>query len=306
VGTVRDTAGTPLAGAGVLLGDRQVTTGASGGVQLDGIRPGHYALVVRLIGYHPHRSRIAVLASEPTRLDIYLVPAPVLLPAVVVEGRRTGIYGVVGDTSYRAAVGALVQVLGTQGGEAFTDSTGRFAFPQADRGTYLVRVTFPGYTERRVVVETRRGKGKELSIMLTPARFTQISRTEAVALYELDKRLTWNVRQSTLSRAEMEKFGAMPICEIPRITSVVGHAPTVVVNGTTVIPEFSLCAWRLDEVDLVEFGKEVCADATKSIADMLGVQCSGRTVAVGPRSMVGASGRFAGRGGPYVVIWEKK
>lgn len=306
VGTVRDTAGTPLSEAGVLVGRRQAATDAAGNFRIEGMSPGQYPLTVRLVGYQPHRSRVAVVASEPTRVEIFLVPAPLLLPAIVVEGRRTGIYGVVGDTTFRAAMGARVQVLGTQGGEAVTDSMGRFAFPSADRGTYMVRVTFPGYSERRLLVDVERGKGRELRILLTPARFTRASRSEELALHYLDRRLVYGLKRDRLTGPELARRGSIPLCEVPQLKAVVGEEPNVILNGTTMLEGWPICAWRADEVDLIEFGREICGEVTKTVADLFpNVQCSGRT-AVNSRSIVGASGRFAGRGGPYVVIWEKK
>jgi hypothetical protein len=167
-GVVRDTAGAPLGGVDVFLGPRQTTTNAQGLFRVDSLRPGQYVIMIRLVGYSPIRSRVTVAAAGPTALEYVLVPAPVMLPNIVVEGHRTGIYGTVGDPSLHAAVGARVQVLGAQGGEALTDSLGRFAFPNADRGAYLVRVTFPGYYERRMTLELTRGEGRELAVVLSP------------------------------------------------------------------------------------------------------------------------------------------
>jgi hypothetical protein len=48
-----------------------------------------------------------------------------LLPSVSVTGRRTGIYGVVGDTSFGTVAGARVTVLGFRSSSVLTDSAGR-------------------------------------------------------------------------------------------------------------------------------------------------------------------------------------
>jgi hypothetical protein len=169
-GIVRDTAGAPLAGADVLLGTHKATTSPSGAFRIDSLRPGQYAITIRMVGYNPVHSRVLVVASEPTEMEYFLLPSPQLLAPIVVESRRTGIYGAVGDTSYKAAVGARVVVSGAKGGEALTDSMGRFAFPDADNGVYMVRVTFPGYSERRFSVELKRGEGRELGVLLTARR----------------------------------------------------------------------------------------------------------------------------------------
>src|SRR5262245_23056840 len=101
-GVVRDTAGKPLAGADVLLGSRQASTGLTGRFAFDSLKPGKYPITIRLVGYHAVHSRIGVVASDPTELEYFLVPAPFRLPTMVVESHRTGIYGAVGDTAFHA------------------------------------------------------------------------------------------------------------------------------------------------------------------------------------------------------------
>ncbi|MGH7561854.1 MAG: hypothetical protein ACRENB_12645 [Gemmatimonadales bacterium] len=97
------------------------------------------------------------------------------------------------------------------------------------------------------------------------------------------------------------------LCDLPRIRSETGTETTIILNGVTVLKEFSLCAFRADEVELVEFGKDVCADPTQSIAQLVGVTCSGRNRAA-PRSLAGGGGRIATQGqlGGYVISWEKR
>jgi hypothetical protein len=49
------------------------------------------------VGYSPLRTRVT-LAAGPTTRDYILSPAPVVLPTLVAEGRRSGIYGTVADS----------------------------------------------------------------------------------------------------------------------------------------------------------------------------------------------------------------
>jgi hypothetical protein len=81
---------------------------------------------------------------------------------------------------------------------------------------------------------------------------------------------------------------------------------TLVLNGRTVYQEMpigGLCGWRVDEVELVEFGNNVCKEQTKTIADLLKIYC-GPLGTRGPTTMGNSSG-LPGRQS-CVVIWEKK
>lgn len=319
-GIVRDTAGTPLGGADVLLAERKSTTSPSGTFRIDSLRPGQYAITIRLVGYHPVRSRVVLVAAEPTEMEYFMVAAPQLLALLVVESRRTGIYGAVGDTSYKAAVGARVQVAGPMGGEALTDSTGRFAFPDADHGVYMVRVTYPGYSARRFLVELKRGEGRELGVLLTRAAQSP-SRGEEGALQDLGARLTGSLARERMTAKELERHGSEGLCDVPRIRSEAGSSSgattTLILNGVTVFREFdvsALCSWRADEVELVEFGTDACKDVTQTIAQILDtnrparvppIQCSGRARNV-QRSLIGGGQGVHSSGGSYVIIWEKR
>jgi hypothetical protein len=312
-GIVRDTAGGPIGGANVSVGTRHTTTNREGTFRVDSLRPGQYPVTVRMIGYSPVRSRIAILAGEPTEVEYFLVPAPVLLPAVVVEGRRTGLFGSVGDTAYRAIMGARVQVAGPRGGETRTDSMGRFAFPAADAGQYVIRVTFPGYTERRLALGLQRGEGRELAFLLSPSpETTSLAADEAIQ--GLGSRLTTGLERERLMGDQLVRYESMPLCEVPRIVAEIGRSHEVTIafslNGVTIDTTATLsqlCAWRADEVELVEFGKDTCAEVTQSIAMLAGSWCSGRARAV-PRTMLGTGQRIRAQsaGMKYVIVWEKR
>jgi Carboxypeptidase regulatory-like domain len=305
-GVVRDTAGTPLGGAEVTLGPRRTTTNKLGVFRVDSVRPGEHSLTIRLLGYRPVRTRIGVVATAPTELEYFLVHAPVVLPTLIVPARRGGIYGTVGDTAYRIAVGAKVELLGPGGGTVLTDSMGRFTFPNVDRGEYLVRVTLPGYTERRIAVELKRGEGRELAVLLAPSS-ANAPPGEALALQELGQRLSYGLRRERLAATDLAR-GIAYVCDLPQIKSEVDPEITLIVNGTSVyrkVPVSSLCSWRVDEVELIELGRDVCAEATRTVAELLGVWCAARARAaprsIDPRSAARGFGRTS-----YVIIWEKR
>ena len=313
IGVVRDSSGAPLGGAEVLIGARRAETNAQGAFRIDSLRPGRYNVTVRLIGFNPVRSRLAVVETEPTQVEYLLLQAPALLPTMIVEGHRAGIFGSVGDTGYRAIVGARVQIVGPHSGEVRSDSLGHFAFPVSLGGQYVVRVTFPGYTERRFMVELKNGAGRELGVLLAPYR-ERPSQADDIALEEVGKRLAAGLKRERLSSPELERYSAMPLCEVPRIRAEIGRDLTVpilfVVNGTSADKNADLgrlCAWRADEVEFVEFGVDVCRDVTLTLPQLVGIWCNARSRNV-PRSMLGSGQRIAtqGAGMRYVVIWEKR
>ena len=252
IGVVRDTAGFPLAGAEVFLGRTwKATANQLGQFRLDSVPPGRYPVLVRLIGFNPATSSVAVLAQEPTEVEYYLTPMPVQLAPVVVVTRRVGVYGVVGDTSYRAAVGAVVELIGTHGKIVRTDSAGRFAFPGADRGPYMMRVTFPGYRERRFLVEVQRSEGRELAVMLVPGGRPP-NRTEQAAMENLRDRMLRARPLNLVPTSELAHYGTLALCDLARFRRLETQDYMVHINGTHSFENMSLCAWTADRIALAE------------------------------------------------------
>lgn len=243
----------PIAGAEVLIGTRSTVTNAEGRFRVDSMAPGLYPLTVRSIGYRPVRSRIAVVATEPTQAEYYLAPVAVRLPALMVAAERGGIWGTVGDSEYHPLEGAKVFVYGIRGGETESDSLGRFRFPNASGGTYIVRVQKPGYAERRLQVELPNGRGVELAFRLSSELRPRFAPGEDDALWNLGRRLVFELKRSRMTTGDLARYGSTPLCEVPRARALGGDPTTVIVNGITVLPQMSLCAWRADEVDLLEF-----------------------------------------------------
>lgn len=254
VGTVVDPGNTPIAGADVLLGSRKATTGIDGTFRIDSIKPGSYALTVRAIGFWPQRARINF--QPPFRpVRIILRPGATLLPEIVVEGRRTGIFGTVGDPKTGGRIGAKVEVVGHRGGITLTDSAGAFSFPKADRGDYLIVVSLEGYQQRRLSLRIDDGKGRELAIHMYPGTEGRPSSMESWAFEALRTRLTNWPRQSRMTSADFAKFdGVESICDVARIQMEDSRRPTVVLNGTLTLQSWSLCDFMADEIELIEFG----------------------------------------------------
>jgi Carboxypeptidase regulatory-like domain len=315
-GAVRDSAGAAIPGAEVVVSVRRVTTNAQGRFQVDSLRAGSYLLTVRMIGYLPVRARIE-LGDQPLRVDYVLARAPGYLEPLVVEGHRTGIYGTVGDSALQPLAGVKVQVAGPHGGRMITDSAGHFAFPLADRGEYLVRLTMPGYAERRLFLELKRGEGRELGLQLYRSAAV-LSRFEAKAEEDLGLRLAMNLSRERLGELALHRYGGLGLCDIPQITEQIGRSDalvTVIVNGTWVMedmPVRSICSWGADEVELVEFGSSVCRDVTRTLSDLVNAWCTGFPPSGRPRqatrSMAGGGARIRTQsaGSGFVVIWEKR
>jgi hypothetical protein len=179
---------------------------------------------------------------------------------VDVIGRGTGIYGVVGDTSFRAVAGARVAVLGYRGSSVLTDSVGRFGFPNADRGIYMIRATMPGYLEKRFTVFLERGTGKELGIRLSAGSGERVSNREEAELFDLRWRLAMGDSRSLMSRSELQAFGAVSVCEVPRVRRAVNYQAGVLNGVLNLLPE-EICRWNADEFALIEFGRLIFWEA---------------------------------------------
>ncbi|MFN2317652.1 MAG: carboxypeptidase-like regulatory domain-containing protein [Gemmatimonadales bacterium] len=314
-GIVRDAGGAPVAAAEVVVAGRTILTSTDGRFVLEGLSSGLYPLIIRKVGYAPIRAQVILTVNSVGELEYQLEEEVVRLPTVEVEGRRTGIYGSVGDTALRAAPGVRVQVMGARGGEMVTDSLGRFDFPEANRGQYLVRIIHPDYAEHRMLVELKPGEGRDLAIMLRPGR-NLMSVASDVAVRDLRSRLAMGLSHERAGAEELERRGPILLCDLPRVRAFARdpRPKTVIINGTNVLADDGfdllpmLCAWQANELELVEFGTHVCNDVTRTIPALLGIQCLGRERMV-PRSLTGSGAiRTSGAryNGPYLVIWERR
>jgi hypothetical protein len=242
----------PIEGAQVVLDRHVVTTNAEGEFRLSHVGAGRHTILVRMVGYHPTRTDITVGADEPPPLRITLVAIPpYMLPPVVVSGTRTGLYGVVGDSSFQPVRGARVELMGPRGRVRFTDAEGRFAFPDA-RGDFLVRITLPGHRERRMGITIPPDSGREVTVRLWAAgeNYRPPGRMQVAALRDLERRLAWAWSRDVLTRQDLEKFGARPLCDIPIIAAILGGTNFARLDGWDIIAD--VCDWRADQVELIE------------------------------------------------------
>jgi hypothetical protein len=321
-GTVRDTAGIALVGAEVLVGNKRRLTTAQGRFLIDSLPVGSHFLTIRLVGYAALRTPVAVRTGM-NQYNYVLRAAVQSLPTLSVEARRTGLYGTVGDSAFAPLAGAQVQVAGRGGGEAVTDSAGRFAFPRATEGQYAIRIVLPGYAEERRFIELKKQEGMELGIRLRPSR-AFATRADAVAIQDLGRRLVTNLASDRLNASQLERYGSLGICDLPGFVPRLRIPPeglTIILNGTVILEKmdgYALCSWRAADVELVEFGDTVCRDGTRTLVDLLNVWCTGFTRRRGDPSLSSRERsrmienrsrgieRLQRPGGPFVAIWERR
>jgi len=299
-GVVRDTADRGLPGVEVILSAprRSTVTDAAGRFRIDSVPAGDRRLLVRRIGYLAVRPSVKVPMADADTVRVVLLPVPQRLAPIVVESDRPGVRGVVGDTGYHAIPNALVELLGAARADT-TDEHGQFGFEGLQQRQYVLRVARPGYYTRFIAVNVEK-RGQELSIFLdptTPRSFDwAATRAGLLAMQDLAHRLAMEPRRNRMTRAELARYGSMPLCEVPRIRL---RDPTIILRGAELALGQDLCDWNADEVELVEWGANPCSESWKSIADLLHVWCGAR------RPVSFGNSTPPAQGGPWIVIWPR-
>lgn len=276
IGVVRlaGDSGALIPGAEILIAKQTLTTDARGAFRLERMAPGEYPITIRKVGFQPIRSGVTVVSWQPTVVEYFLTVA---LPDVIVDAKQTGIYGVVANASLEPIAGAKVEMVGNRSGQFVTDSAGRFAFPDARHGAYIIRVTGDGYLERRVMVSVELGKGQEVSVRVSPGE-SRSSHIQAAALFDLHSRLLVARSWDVMAGADLGRYGSMSVCDVPRIRRLLGRNQVGILNGETVLLPGQICTFQMNEIGLIEL-------------------------------VTGAVKRGAGgptRGAGSVIVWEKR
>jgi hypothetical protein len=302
-GLVKDTEGAAVAGVEIVLESprRTTTTGSDGRFALDSVPEGTRRLLARRIGYLAVSPRFEVPQAPGASLEVILLAKPQELAPVVVEVERPGIYGVVGDTAYRALAGTLVEVLGARIADT-TDSLGRFSFGELRKDRhYVLRVSKVGYMARLISVDLAK-RGQEYSVFLSEYKRGNYDWANSVmavgALADLSARLAMEPKRNRMTRKELERYGSMAVCDIPRVRSIVGDDPNIIYRGNNWIRQANLCAFNAEDIDLLEWGGDPCRESWKSIAEVLGIYC-------GPQRQSSLYGTAPGRRKAYVVVWPR-
>ncbi|NOT09553.1 MAG: carboxypeptidase regulatory-like domain-containing protein [Gemmatimonadales bacterium] len=299
-GVVKDLNNTPLLNAEVRLNElnHSVFTNARGEFRFDNLKPRRYSLLARLPGYAAGRMTLEIRDTTSVDVEISLNQIPQALDNIVVEGRRRGLYGKVGDNAFRLISGAKVTVHGA-GTSAITDSVGQFAFPRIRTGmSYAVSVEFPGHIARPLFVDIPSGGSKEVVIVISPTPSGyRVPNRAAWVMRDLGTRLALGSRWSRMTAEELRRSKGRSLCDIPRIRSTIRRDdPILIVNGSDVIRDWPLCAIDADDLELVEWGSG-CSDSSGGVAILLGRECEG------PQDIFD---RRRGRYGQWVMIWTRR
>jgi hypothetical protein len=63
-----------------------------------------------------------------------------------------------------------------------------------------------------------------------------------------------------MSRSELQAFGAVSVCEVPRVRRAVNYQAGVLNGVLNLLPE-EICRWNADEFALIEFGRLIFWEA---------------------------------------------
>lgn len=133
-GTVRDTTGTPIAGALAALADKRgevvstSSSGADGGYTINSLVPGEYTLIVSHAHHQPIAAAIAVTDGRPTTHDVTLVA-------------NSAVAGTIRNRDGAPITQARVTLLDNSGNlvaSTVTSAEGRYRFEAVRPGDYTV------------------------------------------------------------------------------------------------------------------------------------------------------------------------
>jgi hypothetical protein len=229
---------------------------------------GTYRLQLRRLGYRMRDTAVRV-DSLPFIVSLRMAAEPRALERVKVFGGGPGVFGVVASIkSLRPIGGAHVEVAGS-GQSAETDSTGEFFVPLRHGGSFVVRMTRPGFQDELFTIEVP-SKG-----IADASRF--LSEGSSAPLLpgpwqEFDKRLRLRGRNSALvPGAVLRERGGL-------LADALQSAPEMVTRGLRLSgpiclfidgiprPGLGLNALRLEEIQAVEvYGSR--GDPTSSLRD---------------------------------------
>jgi len=170
-GTVRDSAGMPIAHADIraLTQNVATSTDADGRFVLEGLEPAWHRVLFRRLGYNRVEAEYEIKRAGVKHVDVVLAALTDTLAPVVVAARRwTGVFGTVGNVALQPLAGARVEVMGSTRHLSITDSAGRFSLPELRPGNHILLIRSQGFypVQRSIVLPA--GESRELSLFLGP------------------------------------------------------------------------------------------------------------------------------------------
>jgi hypothetical protein len=303
---VLDERARPVEGAQGQIDALRAPSGADGRIRFPALSPGRYQLITRFIGYRPDIREVVVTEPGPTRLTVTLDPTPLMLPPVIVEATRPGLYGIVSTTRLEPLPGAEIQLLGRSGRTLRADSAGHFMHPEA-AGSYLVRISARGYEDRRLGVTIPEGGGQEVLIHLYDAApgYQGASSREKWNFRDLSFRLAWANPRQVLTRSDLERYGVRSICDVPQLSSTVTRMERLnaeaLIDGDFSVP--NPCSIRAHEVQVIEWGDNACASTAMGVGALFRGRARPMPEAT---ARAGAVRRRISRCLPYLTVWTAK
>ena len=190
-GMVRDSAGRPLRDAVVVLDPitdiRATRVDASGRFRFDRLRARRYVMRTTWIGYQPDE-RTVDLPEGGLDLTITLARVPVRLDTMTVVARRTGIFGTAVDKQDHHALGGVeIALVGTRH-RTRTAADGKFSFPEANEGGFLVMGKRDGYETISLAVAVPDTASIELVVAMDSLR-TRAQQRENVLFQDMTMRI---------------------------------------------------------------------------------------------------------------------
>jgi hypothetical protein len=258
--TIRDSAtGRPVPGAVVQMASstRQFSTRSdeAGEVAIRNFEAGQYRVVIRRIGYAPLATDVVI--ANDTRRDFRIAPLPQALREVRVRGTGSGIYGAVGTSAGLEPIAhAKVQVAGARQ-SVQTDSAGQFFVPLEGPGTFMIRVSHPGFADQVFPIVVMRNQVADASTLLDQS---DNARSIPPGLWkDFDQRLsirsinnTAVVMGSDVRRNPIDLLSSLELTGAVNARGLrFGPMACVYVNGSAV-PGYPINSIRPEEVTAVE------------------------------------------------------
>jgi hypothetical protein len=213
LGVVVDSSNVPIPDIAVYLYEarQQVRTGRDGRFRFDNVGKGKYTLSARSVGFLGVTERINVKAAGAT-VRLQLTRLARGLPAVITTADRTGLSGVVADTSLRPLRDVSVRIMGT-GLTTKSDSLGRFYLP-VKPGSYLMRFERDGYDRQLMGLSMPPTQGREVAIWMTKSGVRENPLIGA-NLFEFDQRRirARQVTYANFSRDDLIATGALDLMQ---------------------------------------------------------------------------------------------
>ena len=208
VGIVVDSDGAPLDSAEIRIDglNRSAFSRPDGTFTFENIRVARYSVTATKVGYSAETIRLAV-PSDGAAIRFRLGRFIRGLPPSVTVATRTGIAGIVSDSSLHPLAGATVYALGMSK-QVATDSVGGF-YIDAPTGRYLLRVRQPGYRSQLVSVHVPENAGRKVAVWLVPGE-TASANIEAAMTFDLNERLAApqpSLYASVMTREDLAKLG---------------------------------------------------------------------------------------------------